>query len=196
MNAYVKLGVILFLISAIFSGMLAFVNKVTAPKIAANKEQTAIEARMQVLPDAKSFDQKNDGDFVYFVARNDSGKAIGYVFTARKRGYSSTVETMVGVDDKFVIKSIKVLNQAETPGLGDKYQKYPTDKDPLFAKQFPGKTLADMKVVKDGGPITTFSGATITGRTITNSINEALEHLSKLEVCACPTDSTRQEAIQ
>jgi electron transport complex protein RnfG len=196
MNSYVKLGLVLFLISAIFSGMLAFVNQVTAPKIQANKEKTATEARIQLLPEAKSFDEKSDGDFIYYVAKNDSGKAIGYVVTAKKRGYSSIVETLVGVDANMTIKSIKVLNQAETPGLGDKYQKYPTLENPQFAQQFPGKTVADMKVKKDGGVIDTFSGATISGRTITISIKEALEHLAKLEQVAAPADSTQQEVIQ
>ncbi|MEJ2050951.1 MAG: FMN-binding protein [Calditrichota bacterium] len=43
--------------------------------------------------------------------------------------------------------------------------------------QFIGKGIDDLRVDKDGGPIVSITGATITSRAITNSIREKLSSL-------------------
>ena len=54
----------------------------------------------------------------------------------------------------------------------------PFDGKKWSTKQFSGKAVEDLKVDKDGGPIISITGATITSRAITLSIKDKLKHLS------------------
>ena len=78
---------------------------------------------------------------------------------------------MVGVNTDLIIEKIKIISQAETPGLGANCEK------PEFQEQFSGKQKTEMKVDKDGGTIVSLTGATITTRTIANSIKAAMDKL-------------------
>ncbi len=171
-----KLGIILFLISAIATGVLAWVNAVTITKIDALKAQAAIDTRQELMPDAKSFEERKsveDTTFVYYIAKDDKGEVLGYSFVAAKRGYSSIVKTMVALDKSFNVINIKVFEQNETPGLGTLCQ------DKAFPDRFKGKGGSDLKVDKDGGAIKSLTGATITTRAITNSISESIQMLKE-----------------
>ena len=62
--------------------------------------------------------------FAYFTAYASEAREVvrGYTFTAYGKGYSSTIETIVGVDPDGSICGIKIVDQKETPGLGAKVQ--------------------------------------------------------------------------
>jgi len=171
-----KLGIILFLISAIATGVLAWVNGVTITKIDQLKAQAAIDTRQELMPDAKAFEEKKsveDTTFVYYIAKDDKGEVLGYSFVAAKRGYSSIVKTMVALDKNYNVMNIKVFEQNETPGLGTLCQ------DKAFPDRFKGIGLSSLKVDKDGGAIKSLTGATITTRAITNSISESIKMLKE-----------------
>lgn len=166
-----KLGIILFLISAIATGVLAWVNAVTITKIEELKKQAAIDTRQALLPAAKTFEERKsaeDTTFVYYIAKDEKGAVLGYTFVGAKQGYSSVVKTMAALDKDFNIINLKVFEQNETPGLGT----LALEKD--FPKRFIGKGLAVLKVDKDGGAIKSLTGATITTRAITNSLSEGI----------------------
>lgn len=193
MNYFVKLGLVLLLITAIASGILAFVNSQTFGKIQDNKAKAEELARQEVLPDAKSFvensvtlpAEKQEADplkkqveagprqFVYYTGMNSDNEPVGYTFVAARQGYSSIVKTMVGVTRELKIGKIKVIEQAETPGLGANAT---TD---AFQGRFNGLSEPDLKVIKDGGKIQSLTGATITSRAVTNSIAEGLKILTE-----------------
>jgi len=192
MKYYMKLGFILLLIAAIASGVLALLNSYTKPIIEENKLKTKEEARMLVLPNAETFEekaiavekaavkpdplkiQKDTGvssEFMYYVGKNSQQQVVGYTFVAQKYGYSSTIETMVGVKPDLSINKIKIIKQAETPGLGANCE----GED--FISRFKGLTKTNLLVDKDGGQIKSLTGATISTRTITNSIKKGLQNL-------------------
>ncbi len=167
----VRLGLILFAISAFFTGILAWVNSVTLPQINKLKAEDAINTRKELMPAAKTFEEKKcaaDTSFVYYAALDDKGEVLGYSFIAAKTGYSSLISTMVVLDKDFNITNLKVISQNETPGLGTHSQ----DKD--FPAKFKGMNAETLKVDKDGGPVKSITGATITTRAITNSIRDAI----------------------
>ncbi|MCK4957253.1 MAG: FMN-binding protein [Candidatus Cloacimonetes bacterium] len=170
MKYYLKLGFILLLITAIASGILAYMNSITAPIIAENQAKEQELARKEVLPLAKTF-KEISGDFSYFEGLDDSGNKVGYTFVASLYGYSSDVKTMVGVSNEMVIEKIKIISQAETPGLGANCEKSE------FQAQFSNKKVDVMAADKDGGAIKSITGATITTRTIANSIKIGLDKL-------------------
>ena len=187
MKYYLKLGIILFVTCAIATGILAYLNGLTAPMIKQVKDKEAKEAQLEVTkvdendtniysfePRFLDLDIKGDSVF-YYVAFNQDSERVGYVLTATKYGYSSNVKTVVGLSPEFKIKKIKVIDQAETPGLGAKC----VNDD--FAPRFANLGVNELKVDKDGGTIKSITGATITTRTISNSIKTTLELLMEKE---------------
>ncbi len=173
MKFYLKLGAILLLIASIASGILAVVNNLTDPIIKNNQLETEKLARKEVLSLAITFEEKIDKDFKYYCGKDDNGKIVGYTFVAFGPGYSSTIKTMVGVNLDFSIENIKIIYQAETPGLGANCS------NPDFPDRFKTLTVKDMKVDKDGGKIASITGATISTRAISDSINKGLTSLIK-----------------
>ena len=170
MKYYLKLGFILFIITAIASGVLAYMNTLTQPIIEENQRIAQEKARKEVLPSAITFEEVI-GDITYHIGKDAGGNIVGYTFVASLYGYSSDVKTMVGINTDLIIEKIKIISQAETPGLGANCEK------PEFQTQFSEKQETDMKVDKDGGNIVSLTGATITTRAITNSIKAALDKL-------------------
>ena len=174
MKEYVKFAIVLFIVAGVASGILAFVDSFTKPIIEANQKKEKALARKSVLPQAARFDSIcTINNEPAFVAKDDSGNVIGYTFVAAGFGYSSNVKTMVGLKSDLSINKIKIIFQSETPGLGANSEK------PWFQEQFSGKKLSQLKVDKDGGDIKSLTGATITSRAVTNSINKGIEIIKK-----------------
>ncbi|KQC07371.1 MAG: hypothetical protein APR54_01020 [Candidatus Cloacimonas sp. SDB] len=174
MKYYLKLGFVLLIITVIASGILAFINSFTEPIIKFNEQKQKEEARREVHPEAASFDSIgtiNNETITVYAARAENDSLIGYTFLAVKYGYSSDVKTMVGLRSDLSINKIKIISQAETPGLGANCTK------PEFQEKFSNLKYDNLLVDKDGGNITSITGATITTRTITNSIKEAFDNL-------------------
>ena len=186
MRDIVKLGCILMTYTLVVGIALAAVNIKTMPRIEANKAAAENAARTKVLPDmAGEYEKKNDGsDLSYWIGYIDKEKTEigGFIFTAKGTGYSSTIEIMVGVDIHGKIAGVKILSQQETPGLGAKaVEIHRGESEPWFTRQFKGKSVEDdIKVTKDGGNIDAITGATITSRTITTSINTGLVTLKDI----------------
>jgi len=182
----IKFGAILMVYTMIAGAGLAFVNIKAMPRIEENKVRAENAARAEVLPDMiGGYELKGEGSaFPYWIGYRDTQKSepAGYIFIARGPGYSSTIETMVGVDINGKIVGVKILFQRETPGLGAKVEEIRHgDAVPWFTLQFKGKTSSDnIRVAKDDGDIDAITGATISSRTVTNSINRGLVELQKI----------------
>ena len=179
-----KLGIILMLYNLVAGSLLAFVYIKTLPIIEANKAAATEDTVMlEVLPgmDGGFEKQGAETDFTYWIGYRDARRAKpgDYIFIAREKGYSSTIETMIGVDIKGKITGIKVLSQQETPGLGDKIEEIrPGEFSPWFLQQFIGKSASEnLAVTKDGGEIDAITGATISSRAVSVSIIKGLNKL-------------------
>jgi electron transport complex protein RnfG len=86
---------------------------------------------------------------------------------------------MVGVNTDGEISGARVLFQQETPGLGAKITAIRHGEEkPWFTAQYVGKDIEnEFKVTQDGGSIDAITGATISSRTVTRSINEGVDKL-------------------
>lgn len=173
----------LFVITAIAALCLAFVNKITAPIIEKNAQQTKVEALNKVLSDAKTFSDPEGSELAkngaeveeVYVGSDDSG-VVGYVVTAvSHEGYGGDVRVMVGIDKDMKVTKIEILESSETAGLGANAS------NPKFAGQFEGKS-GGLSVVK-GSPsdnqISAISSATVTSKAVTNCVNLAVEAAEK-----------------
>jgi len=176
MGYVIRLALILMFVGGVSAGGLALLNARTAPIITEYKRLEQEQARLDVMPEAEFgvFVLKDTSSSLpYYEAYADSDLAqlLGYVFGASGNGYSSTVETVVGVDISWNIIGIKVISQQETPGLGTKAVEIRYgEKDSWFQRQFAGKSARSVMVDKEGGEIVSITGATITSRAISDAI--------------------------
>jgi electron transport complex protein RnfG len=184
MKQEIRYVVVLTLISVVAAALLAIVNQVTADPIAQARRAKTLNALQKVLP---PFDNEPDQEMIQvegseiYPARKD-GKLVGVaVKVTDPKGYAGDVTFMVGLKgdpNAPIVNGYDLLAHKETPGLGTKLadeQKKPNAK--TFKTQFNGLAFpADgLKVVKDGGTIDAITGATISSRTATNSVNKAVE---------------------
>jgi electron transport complex protein RnfG len=113
---------------------------------------------------------------VYLGYRAD-GSAIGFAVTGADPGFSDVVRLLFGYDPRTSrVLAMKVLEQKETPGLGDKIEK-----DTLFVAEF-RNAFAPLRGVKrgegnDSTEIDMITGVTISSRTVIRIINRTLERL-------------------
>ncbi len=179
----IKVGAILFVITALAAALLGFVNANTAPLIAENnikKEQTALKA---VMPDAAEFKEleitpelKNAEDgrgeiTKAYTALDQSGRVTGACVITETSGYDIGIQTVTGVNEDKTVAGVEIISLNETPGLGAKAT------DASFREQYTGKS-AGIGVSKSGATdtdIQAISGATLTSKGVTNGVNIALD---------------------
>ena len=172
----IKIGLILFAITAVSAGILAWVNSATEPIITANAEAKRREAMTKVLPEAEAFEFVEYTDEVSSVIEAYSAGGAGYVILAEPRGYSSAISIVVGIKPDLTVNSIDITSQSETPGLGANCV------NEEFMSAFSGKTK-DIKVVKSNptaNQIDALSSATVTTRAVVRGVNDALAAAEKL----------------
>lgn len=170
---FIKLPLVLFLISGIVTALLAFANSVTAPVIEKRNEQSVNEARESVLSGAKDFqsvDYKNDE--VSELVREKSGK--GYCASVSVKGYGGDINMIVGVEPDGTVTGVKIISMSETAGLGAKTN------DEKWLSQFVGGS-GEFKVSKDGGEIDAVTAATISSRAVSKGVTAASQAVKEVE---------------
>jgi len=179
MKDIIKLPIILASFGIVAAVFLGAIHSVTKPQIEWQTKKTKEDALRYVLPEAKKIEEvkvdEKESYFKGYTTEKTSGEPEYYAFIAKGQGYSSVIQTMVGVDKKGNIIRIKIMFQQETPGLGAKCE------DEEFTSEFTEgeKSAFEVAVDKDGGEITSITGATITSRAIANSINQKIKWLDK-----------------
>ena len=108
-----------------------------------------------------------------FLGYDESGRRIGVAATAAEPGFIEIISLMFGFDpESGRVLGMRILEQKETPGLGDKIER-----DSLFVRQFRG-AIAPLKAVKrrtgDASEVSTISGATISSRAVVRIIDDAV----------------------
>jgi electron transport complex protein RnfG len=109
-----------------------------------------------------------------FAGFDQDGKRIGVAVTAEGPGFQEIMSLMVGFDPATgALTGIKVLDQKETPGLGDKIEN-----DPSFLGQFIGRiapvTGSKAKAGDAPSQVQTITGATISSRAVIRIVNAAV----------------------
>jgi Na+-translocating ferredoxin:NAD+ oxidoreductase subunit G len=152
----------------------------TKPIIDKNENTKKITVLKAMIPGGENVEKLGTWDICdrhpdYFKVMKSNGDLCGYVIESYGKGYSSFIHTLLAVDSSMKVLNITVLGHAETPGLGDGVE------TPWFQKQFTGKGVDNLEVVKTSGTdkIQALSGATISSRAVVNAEHEALAFLSK-----------------
>lgn len=169
----------LVIIGAVSGAILAAFYYVADPMIKANQEKELKEAIFVVLPEAKDYKvitkTIDKVDITIYEGIDAAGAPVGIAFKANGGGFQGNVGVMVGLNlDYLHLKGIKILDQVETPGLGNRIS------EPAFEGQFKGvDIMPKIEYIKNRKPekpnqIQSITGATISSKAVVVNINNAV----------------------
>jgi len=209
MNNFIKIPLVLALVTFFTSGLLMFSESATRDKIAEQKKILLLESLKDLIPDAL-----HDNDLtqntplikrpellghrkeqaLYIGTLNGTTTVLAVPVTARN-GYSGDIDLMVGIKNNGEITAVKILEQHETPGLGDLIEANKSD----WLNQFPTLSLKEIgennwKVKRDGGQFDQITGATITPRAVVAAIKQAL--IFQQEFLKTANEDKKQDTAQ
>ncbi|MBF0309075.1 MAG: electron transport complex subunit RsxG [Magnetococcales bacterium] len=186
MPEYLRMGLVLTIMSVLATAILAQTDAITQGPIAAAKREETLRALEQLLPkgftnnpveDTISLADKRlnrkEKPVLFYRARNGEKNLATVFMVSAPDGYSGNIDVLVCLSHDGVVQGVQIVSHAETPGLGDKVVKVPS-----WLEFFKGKNLmnANWAVKKDGGDFDQFAGATITPRAIVNAVKRGLEY--------------------
>ena len=175
-----KLGLRLFVITAVVALALAFTNSLTAPVVAENQAQELKKSLSVVYP-ADSYEELevDKPETVENVYKAITADGEGYVFQINSSGgYGGDIEYLIGVDPDHNITGFAPLAHLESPGFGAEMEQ------DFFKEGMVGVNMDNEVGYSEAGgenEIVGISGATYSTQTIVNGINDAREVLASLE---------------
>ena len=199
-----RFAFILFVVNLVAASILAGTYNLTKSRI--QKQESIIQehALKQVMPETvgdRIEPVKSGAAIKYWkVFKGDNPEPKGYIYVAKKYGYSSAIETMVGIKKDGTITGVRILSQIETPGLGAKIieifstrtlfnflkeifakEKRPKEMAlPYFTEQFTNRNIKEIELSKAG--IHAITGATISSRAVLDSVKlKGLEILNNYD---------------
>jgi Na+-translocating ferredoxin:NAD+ oxidoreductase RnfG subunit len=117
----------------------------------------------EVMGQAERFEAVlNKNEILYYKVFDKNNNLIGAVFKARGKGYSSEIETLVGMNKDGTINAIKVLSQNERAN------------QPWFQEQFNHKAISELD------SINAITGATISCRAVIESVKDKAKEIKSL----------------
>ena len=182
-SSFVNMVVVLGLITAITSLLLAMVYNFTLQPIQDAEQAKLNEAIENVIDDMDTFkeskipaaaNEDNIDSLTCYIGFNKAGEKVGTAVVASdNNGFAGPITIIVGFDTNGVIYNNVPLSQSETPGLGAKM----ASEESGFTPQFNGKDLSDknyvLKVKKDGGSVDAITAATISSRAYCRAVDLA-----------------------
>ncbi|OPL08948.1 MAG: hypothetical protein AVO33_08545 [delta proteobacterium ML8_F1] len=189
MKEIAKLGMILLIIGGIAAALLAMTYELTIDQIVEQrliKDQTA---RMEVFPQAETFEAASEENLEAVKAINPaiadvyqamaSGEIMGYVIKTRPGGFGGAIDVVTGFDLDGKITGLRVGTHEETPGLGANITL------PDFYTQYEGlditRDIGVNKVSPGDNEIQAIAGATISSQAVTDGVNYIGDVLAVLE---------------
>lgn len=110
------------------------------------------------------------------------------------RGYNGRISAWIAVDTAGEVLGVRIREHRETPGLGDKIEKRVSDWIDVFVGMSLSNTRKqDWALVKEGGRIDQFTGATITPQAVVQMVHEHLITLDDERVSDAVDRNNREE---
>ena len=178
-----KLGLTLFIISAISGIVLAVVYNVTAPIIQGEHDRAVQEGLCEVVQNASRFELLDEDDVntlhvlsktyssvkeIYFAY--EGSDRVGMVISLSVSGYGGPVGMLIGVSSDGYISGVRIIEHTETPGLGAKVE------DDSFTSQFVGiYNDSSLALEGQGGDIVGITRATISSKAVVEGAHMALD---------------------
>jgi len=193
---------LVILLAVLYGGALAGVETTLGPRIKQNKKNETLSKVPQLVPEADREQTKElivtsaDGGqrTVYRALAADGETQQGWVLPAGGLGFADRIEVLIGLNtDASTITGLYVLDQKETPGLGNLI----ADEE-LFLHQFADRStdrpLVVVKTAPDGpDQIRALSGATISSESVAKIVNEAVANFRQSLSREAATPSRKPE---
>lgn len=191
MPKMVKIPLILSIVTLLSSGLLMLSEFLTRDKIAEQKKLLLLNSLVQLIPT-----QLHDNELVestlsinekellghrkeqkVYIGRLNGNLSVVAIPVTSRMGYSGDIDLIVGIKENGEITTVKILEQHETPGLGDLILATKSD----WLMQFPNQSLSKLsdkkwQVKRDGGDFDQITGATITPRAVVKAVNQTLTY--------------------
>jgi Na+-translocating ferredoxin:NAD+ oxidoreductase subunit G len=164
MNDFLKIGSKLALICAVAALSLGIVNAVTETRIEYRKAQRLQETLAAVSFEGEPGDRiEVDGSkhvSAYYPLVNSAGRTIGYILVLSGEGYGGEMLILAGYTPKGRIRSARLMENDETPGLGKEAER------PEYMEMFID-TGADVPVPTRKSRLSPSDADAVTGASIT-----------------------------
>jgi electron transport complex protein RnfG len=190
----VKPVVVLVLLAAVLTAVIAVVADITRERIFHN-EQAWITQRLDALVPPAMHDNDLLADSIavtspdllgsaqpvrIYRARRSGAPVAAVIRAIAPDGYRGPIELLVAVGRDGRLIGVQVIRHNETPGLGDAFE----SRDVHWLDHFRGRSLTDpptqrWTVRRDGGDFDAFTGATITPRAIIKAVRNALDYYQR-----------------
>ncbi len=174
---------LILLMAILYSAALILVQLNWGPIIEQNKREATYSQIPNLVPNTDKDNvvekilEKDGKKVVAYQCFDSQKQPTGWVLPASGQGFADAVDLLVGLDASTQkLTGLVVLNQKETPGLGNFI------KEDYFRKQFIG-TAADKEIIvvkgRDGSPerneIRALTGATISSQSVCDIVNSTLK---------------------
>ena len=189
-NGYVGQAWLVLVLAGCFGGALAAVHVAWGPKIAENKRNATYDqipvlvagadkglTEEQTVTVARRGKERTYKVYKAFAAgaAGARGDHVGWVILASGDGFADKIEILIGLDPRVeALLGLYVLDQKETPGLGDKIR---SDWSGQFAGKKAAEALTVVKGAAAGNQIQALTGATVSSESVCTIVNEALDDL-------------------
>lgn len=172
---YIAQAWLVLALAACFGGALAGVQVALSDRIDANKKAETRAQVPELVPGAASAGEaRRVGELLAYPALDAAGRTVGWVVRARGQGFADVIELLIGFDaDAARVTGMYVLDQKETPGLGNKI----SDRD--WRAQFAGKSAqTPFEIVKRAprkpAEVEAVTGATISSDSVAAIVNKTM----------------------
>lgn len=185
-STWYNMSIVLTVISVVAGAALAYVNDITTAPIREIKEKQLQEGIRSVLSAKELIIESVDTTGNVIIYSTDKGKAVQ---ASDPNGFGGKLTVLVGFDEDGFILGYRVLESAETPGLGAKAAEW-------FQKGAKGDIIGkspkrdNMTVSKDGGDVDAITASTITSRAFLRCVNAAYGALAE---CDAESGATKQK---
>lgn len=163
MNDMIRVGGKLALICAVAAIALGLVNAVTAPAIARVKAAqlaAALDAVRGTFEAGPEIEVSGDDVVKGYYPLSAGANAQGYILKLNAIGYGGDMELLVSYESKGEIRSVALMDNLETPGLGKEAEK------PEYMEKFVGAG-GDIPVPLSKQQLTQAQADSISGASIT-----------------------------
>lgn len=184
MKETIKLGLILFIFTAIAGGVLALTNDFTSPIIAEMEREASFSSLMDLFPEADDFEELEPellgnikGKYAPIVEGHKALKGeevIGYSFQTESSGYGDDpIVAITAINSDGTLAGIDVVSNSETPGFGKEME------EDYFKDSFIGKSteseLFPVESPDAADEVMLLTGSTVSTKGLLTGVNAARE---------------------
>lgn len=187
MRKFVAESWMILLLGVVFAILLAGAQTTLQPTIRVNQQKALNDAIGMVVPGTARTEKVSVAgyDREVFKCIGADGQSVGWAIDAAGMGFADQIRAVVGLSpDAEKITGLKVIENVETPGLGNKIAAEPeSESDHVWADQFREMNAAsEMKVVKrppspGQNEVQAVTGATISSNAVTELAGKAIQRV-------------------